>query len=60
MKFEHLPKFVQEKLGPTWTREKLVKLYLKCPHKVQYLLARYGIRLVVNKKRAEMMEFMRH
>lgn len=41
-------------------REKIAKLYLKSPHKVQYFLARYGIRFVVNKKRAELQEFMRH
>ncbi len=60
MKWETLPLFVREKIAPTWMREKLVKLYLKSPHKVQYFLARYGIRMVVNKKRAEMQEFMRH
>ncbi len=60
MKYENIPKFIREKIADTWLREKLIKLYLKSPHKVQYMLARYGIRMVVNKKRSEMQEFMRH
>lgn len=60
MKWEDLPLWVRQKIAPTWAREQAVKLYLKSPHKLQYLLARYGIRLVVNKKRAEIQEFMRH
>jgi hypothetical protein len=60
MKWEYVPSFLRERIAPTWVREQLVKLYLKSPHKLQYLLARYGIRFVVNKKRSEMQEFMRH
>jgi hypothetical protein len=60
VKWETLPHFLREKIAPTWAKEQAVKLYLRLPHKLQYLLARYGIRLVVNKKRAEMQEFMRH
>ncbi len=60
MKYENIPQFIREKIADTWLREKLIKLYLKSPHKVQYMLARYGIRMVVNKKRAEIQEFMRH
>lgn len=60
MKYEHIPQIIREKIADTWLREKLLKLYLKSPHKIQYLLARYGIRMVVNKKRSELQEFMRH
>lgn len=60
MKYEHIPRLIREKVADTWLREQLLKLYLRSPHKVQYLLARYGIRFFVNKKRAEMQEFMRH
>ena len=60
MKYENIPQFIREKVADTWLREKLIKLYLKSPHKVQYMLARYGIRMVVKKKRAEIQEFMRH
>ena len=60
MKWESLPLVLREKIAPTWMREQLARLYLKSPHKVQYLLARYGIRMVVNKKKGEIQEFMRH
>lgn len=60
MKWEDVPLFIRERVADTWLKDKIIKLYLKSPHKVQYLLARYGIRMVVNKKRAEMQEFMRH
>lgn len=60
MKWERVPHFLRDKIAPTWSREQAVKLFLKFPHKLQYFLARFGIRLVVNKKRAEMREFMRH
>jgi hypothetical protein len=60
MKYENIPQIIRDKVADTWLRENLIKLYLKSPHKVQYLLARYGIRMLVNKKRAELQEFMRH
>ncbi len=60
MKYENIPQLIRERVADTWLKEKLIKLYLRSPHKVQYLLARYGIRVLVNKKRAELQEFMRH
>jgi hypothetical protein len=60
LKYENIPEFIREKIADTWLKEQLIKLYLKSPHKVQYLLARYGVKFLVNKKRSELQEFMRH
>lgn len=60
MLYDHLPKIIKEKIADTWLKEKLLKLYLKAPHKVQYMLAKYGIKVVAHKKKQEMQEFMRH
>lgn len=59
MKWENIPQFIRVRVAETSLQEKILKLYLKCPHAVQYLLARYGFRIAVKKKRARMLEFMR-
>jgi hypothetical protein len=59
LKYENIPHFIREKIADTWLKEKLIKLYLKSPHKVQYLLAKYGVHVLINKKRSEIEEFMR-
>lgn len=59
MKWEKLPRSVQKKIAPSWVKKQLAKLYLKAPPKVQYKLARYGIKKAVEKKREELEDFMR-
>jgi len=36
--------------NPSWIKRKLLKLYLSSPTKVQYTLAKYGIKGVLKKK----------
>lgn len=51
---------VDEKLNLGPVKKTLIKAYLKSPSKVQYALAKFGVRMVVKKKKAEFQEFMRH
>lgn len=51
---------LREKLGITNTKKFLAKVYLSSPHKIQYLLAKLGVRMVVNKKKHELEEMIRH
>lgn len=60
MRWENIPLFIRKHVTDSWVKEKVLKLYLRSPRKVQYLLARYGIRIAMKKKRARMLEFMRH
>lgn len=41
-------------------KKKLLKLYLKSPSKVQYVLSRYFIKSVLNKKAKDLEEIIRH
>jgi uncharacterized protein YajQ (UPF0234 family) len=50
-KLEHLNKEV---------KKKLVKLYFKSPAKVQFALAKYGIKAIMNKKKEDLEEIIRH
>jgi len=44
----------------SWLKKKMVKAYLASPTKVQYALAKFGVRSVVNKKKIEIEDFLRH
>lgn len=39
----------KEKVDLGWFKETLVKLYLKSPPKIQFALAKYGVKAVLNK-----------
>jgi hypothetical protein len=41
-------------------KKKLLKLYFKSPPKIQFALARFGIKAVMNKKKEELEELIRH
>lgn len=51
---------VDEKLDLGIVKKSLIHLYLASPAKVQYALAKFGVRMVVKKKKAELQEFIRH
>lgn len=41
-------------------KKNLTKLYFASPPKIQFLLARYGVKAVMNKNKEEMEELIRH
>lgn len=43
-----------------WFKKKMVNAYLKSPPKVQYALAKFGVKSIVNKKKTELEELIRH
>ncbi len=43
-----------------FVKKKLIKLYFASPPKVQFLLARYGVKAVMNKNKEDMEELIRH
>ncbi len=43
-----------------WFKETLVKLYLKSPPKVQFALAKYGVKAVLNKKNHDKDQLIKH
>ncbi len=47
-------------IRPSWLEKKMIKLYLKSPAKVQYALAKYGLKHVIKKKKADLEEMVRH
>lgn len=49
-----------DKTEISWFKKKMVKAYLASPTKVQYALAKFGVKSVVNKKKMEIEEFLRH
>ncbi len=51
---------VEERLQLGFVKKALINAYLASPSKVQYALAKFGVRMVVKKKKAELQEFMRH
>lgn len=57
---EAIKEKVEEKLHLTPVKKFLIKAYLKSPTKIQYALAKFGVRMVVKKKKAELQEFLRH
>jgi hypothetical protein len=57
---EALKEKVEEKLHLTPLKLFFIKAYLKSPTKIQYALAKFGVRMVVKKKKAELQEYLRH
>lgn len=57
---QQLRSTVEFRLNLGFAKKSLVSLYLACPSKVQYALAKVGIRMVVKKKKAQIEEFIRH
>ena len=49
-----------DKMDVGWFKKKMVKAYLKSPPKVQYALAKFGVKQVINKKKTELEELIRH
>jgi hypothetical protein len=41
-------------------KRNLTKLYFASPPKIQFLLARYGVKAVMNKNKEELEEVIRH
>lgn len=48
------------KMDLGFVKKTLLKTYLAAPTKIQYALAKFGVRFVVRKKKAELQEFLRH
>jgi hypothetical protein len=47
--------------GPLeFVKKNLIKLYFASPPKIQFLLARYGVKAVMNKNKEELEELIRH
>ncbi len=38
----------------------LIKCYLASPPKIQYALAKYGVKVILHKKKSELEELIRH
>lgn len=51
---------LSDKMEMGWFKKKMVKAYLKSPPKVQYALAKFGVKTIVNKKKMELEELIRH
>jgi hypothetical protein len=51
-----------EKLSHTmeFVKKNLIKLYFASPPKIQFLLARYGVKAVMNKNKEELEDLIRH
>ncbi len=47
-------------LKPKWLTEKMVRVYLKSPPKIQFALAKFGIKHVLVKQKEEIEEPIRH
>lgn len=52
-----LPKLSETK---ELVKKNLIKLYFASPPKIQFLLARYGVKAVMNKNKEELEELIRH
>lgn len=50
----------KEKKGSIWLKESALKLYLKSPHKLQYVLAKYGFKHVIKQKKISLKEIVKH
>lgn len=53
-------KFLSDKIGLENFKKNLYKLYFASPPKIQFLLAKYGVKAIVNKKKEEIEELIRH
>ncbi len=51
---------IKKMKAPHWFKNSLYRLYLKSPHKLQYALARFGLRHIAKKKTNEAVEIIRH
>lgn len=51
---------IKKEVKPSWFQKQMVKIYLKSPLKVQYVLAKYGIKHVVKKKKDGLEHMIRH
>jgi hypothetical protein len=60
VRWNQLRQYTYEKLGLTWFRRKLIKIYFSLPTRFQYRLARFGLKAVVRKKKAEWQEMLPH
>jgi hypothetical protein len=46
------------KKARSWVRKELVKLYLKSPAKVQFALAKFGVKRAIKRKKEEFKEYL--
>ncbi len=53
-------KKVLEESSSGWLKQKLLKIYFKSPPKIQFALARYVLKDVINKSHQEIEELIRH
>lgn len=51
---------VEKKLDLTPVKKTAINLYLASPTKLQYILARWGVKIVVKKKKQEISQILRH
>jgi hypothetical protein len=51
---------VREKVHLEFVKKTLVKLYFASPPKIQFALAKYGVKAVMNKNKEELDELIRH
>ncbi len=60
VRINELKQTAEEKLGLTWVKKGLIKLYFKSPSKVQYALAKYGARALLNQKKRKPDDLIKH
>lgn len=51
---------MKEKVGCSGVKKVAADIYLSLPAKYQYALAKFGVRLVLKKKKEEIEEFLKH
>ncbi len=51
---------IVKNLKPKWLTQKMVRVYLKSPPKIQFALAKFGIKHVLIKQKEEIEEPIRH
>lgn len=51
---------VREKVDLGFIQKNLIKLYFKSPAKIQFALARFGVKAVMNKNKKELEDLIRH
>lgn len=51
---------IKEQFKPKWLTKKMVQVYLNSPPKIQFALAKFGIKHVLKKQKEEIEEPIRH
>lgn len=51
---------VRKKINREWMKQKMLDLYFSSPQKIQYLLSKYVIKAIVNKKHSKLKDLIKH